>query len=318
MAPRKTTVNLVSSSRTLSEGAEESDVSGKSPSSGGLELLGKIDPFVIDLPDDEPAGVAPSDGVSREARSLFLSKDCLNWESEVVEGSPEVEKVKKCVTFGTTYKHHLPTEEDRIWHSPKAGWHAVPSIFFDFGLRIPMHPFLPLLFDALGCGFAQLSPNSFAQVMGVIARCRELKALPSLELLFAIFRVKSIGGQVYLDKKTGRSRLVSVPLSNSGWQAKWSYLEGGEFEGMKPWSVVPRSRMQALSDLPHSFSASFLNDFHGKTELYKIHEFADIDFLSARSCKIFVVYVLACFFFDLVVFLIAYFLCVCCFLCYLQ
>ena len=287
MAPRKATVNLVSSSRTLSEGTEGSDVSGESPSGGGLELLGKIDPFVTDLSDNEPVDVVSSDGVSPEARRLFLSKDCLNWESEVVEGSPEVEKVEKCVTFGTTYKHHFPTEDDRIWRSPKAGWHAVPSIFFDFGLRIPMHPFLPLLFDALGCGFAQLSPNSFAQVMGVIARCRELKALPSLELLFAIFRVKSIGGQVYLDKKTGRSRLVNVPLSNLGWQAKWSYLEGGEFEGMKPWSVGPRSRMQALSDLPHSFSSSFLNEFHGKTELYKIHQFADIDFLSARSCKIF-------------------------------
>ena len=196
----------------------------------------------------------------------------------MVEGSTEVGLVDKCVVLGTTYTHHLPSEGDRIWRSPKARWHAVPSVFFDFGLRIPMHPFLPLLFDALGCGFAQLTPNSFAQVMGIIARCRELKALPSLELLFAIFRVKSLGGQIYLDKKTGRTRLVRVLWSNSGRQAKWSYLEGGEFVDMEPWTVVPRSRMEALSNLRHFFSKSFLNKFHGKMELYSIHDFSDAAF----------------------------------------
>ncbi|KAL1826622.1 hypothetical protein ACET3Z_005034 [Daucus carota] len=146
-----------------------------------------------------------------------------------------------------------------------------------------MHPFLPLLFDALGCGFAQLTPNSFAQVMGIIARCRELKALPSLELLFAIFRVKSVGGQIYLDKKTSRTRLVRVLWSNSGRQAKWSYLEGAEFVDMEPWTVVPRSRMEASSNLPHSFSKSFLNKFYGKMELYSIHDFSDAAFLDDHS-----------------------------------
>lgn len=252
MVLRKMNVDLSSSSRTVSEGLEGSETSDESVSlGGGLDLLDRLDSSLVDLSVDKPSVVVSS---VEEGSELFLSKPCLNWESCVTDDSVEFGLVGKCVTFGTTYTHHFPSEKDRIWRSPQAGWHAVPSVFFEFGLRIPMHPFFPLLFDALGCGFAQLTPNSFAQVMGVIARCRELKALPSLELLFAIFRVKSIGGQVYLDKKTGRTRLVRVPLSNSGWQAKWSYLEGGEFVNMKPWSVMFRSRMEASNNLPHSFS----------------------------------------------------------------
>lgn len=285
MVLRKMNVVLSSSSRTVSEGLEGSEMSGESVSlGGGLELLDKLDSSIVNLSDDKPVGVVSSVEADSE---LFLSKACLNWGSCVVEGSAESGLVEKNVIFGTTYSHHLPAEGNRIWRSPQTGWHAVPSVFFEFGLRIPMHPFLPHLFDALGCGFAQLTPNSFAQVMGVIARCRELKALPSLELLFAIFRVKSIGGQVYLDKKAGRTRLVRVPLSNSGWQARWSYLEGGEFVNMNPWNVIPRSRMEALSNLPHSFSESFLNEFHGEKELYNIHNFSDAVFLAEHSRKIF-------------------------------
>lgn len=285
MSRRKFVVTLSSSSETLSgktDGPEHSD--GSLSSGGGPELLEKVD--LLDVNDEvgfEDDG--PSGGYALSAIELFSSRPCLNRVSCVAPGSPEADQLRKCVDFGDTYICHFPSPEDRIWVSPRPGWQAVPSIFFTFGLRIPMHPFLPLLFEALGCGFAQLSPNSFAQVMGLIARCRDYKVMPSLELLFAIFRVKSIGGQVYLDKKSGRSRLVKVPLSNSGWQDKWAYLEGGEFAKMKPWSVVPRDHMMALSDMPHPFSSSFLSEFHGATELYTVNNFANATFLSDCCCK---------------------------------
>lgn len=286
MSRRKYVVALSSSSETHSDKIDGSTFSGKSPSfTDDLELLDKVDSLDLsegkDVEEDGPTG-----GLELSAIELFSSKACLNWESCVVEGSPEAHQLRKCVNFGETYTCHFPSSDDRIWISPGPGWQAVPSIFFSFGLRVPMHPFLPLLFEALGCGYAQLSPNSFAQVMGFIARCHEHKVLPSLELLFAIFRVKSIGGQVYLDKKTGRQRLVKVPLSNSGWQAKWAYLEGGEFAKMRPWTVVPRSRMMTLSEMPHSLSSSFLSKFHGPSELYSINQFAKASFLSERCCKI--------------------------------
>lgn len=274
MSSRKPVVSLSSSSRTLSEGLEAFDASAEPQSSGGgVELLSKIDSSVVNPSGGKSVADESSGELGLAAMDLFLSKACLNWESCVVEGSPEAAKIDKCVVFGSTYTHHFPSVDDRIWLSLKPGWHAVPTIFFDFGLRIPMHPFLPLLFEALGCGFAQLSPNSFAQVMGVIARCREYKVLPSLELLFAIFRVKTIGGQVYLDKKTGHTRLVKVPLSNSGWQAKWSYLEGGEFERIKPWDEVPRSRLDALSSMLHPFSSTFQISFMGNLRCIVLENF---------------------------------------------
>lgn len=287
MSRRKLVVDLSSSSGTLSGKTDGPECSSEPLSSGGgLELLEKVDLLdvsdEVDLKDDSPSG-----GYALSAIELFSSQPCLNRVSCVTPGSPEADQLRKCVDFGNTYTCHFPSSDDRIWVSPRPGWQAVPIIFFTFGLRIPMHPFLPLLFEALGCGFAQLSPNSFAQVMGLIARCRDYKVMPSLELLFAIFRVKSIGGQVYLDKKSGRSRLVRVPLSNSGWQGRWAYLEGGEFAKMKPWSVIPRDHMMALSDMPHSFSSSFLSKFHGATEMYTINNFADATFLSERCCKIY-------------------------------
>ena len=148
-------------------------------------------------------------------------------------------------------------ENERLWMSPEPGLHVVPLLWFDFGFRLPMHPFFGVVYEALGCGIAQLSPNSLIQVSGVIARCAELNVLPSLELLFSIFRVKNSGGQLYLDKKAGRVRLVDAPTSNSGWHSKWMYFWGAELERIPPWGRVPSSRLKLLNRLASSCSAGF-------------------------------------------------------------
>ena len=100
--------------------------------------------------------------------------------------------------------------------TPDPGVHAIPLLWFNFGFQLPMHPFFGVVYEALGYGITQLSPNSLIQVSGVIARCAELNVLPSLELLLSVYRVKNSGGQLYLDKKVGRIRLVDALTSNSG------------------------------------------------------------------------------------------------------
>ena len=144
---------------------------------------------------------------------FFASKGPFNYESAFVGAHPDLEILKD---LGEGYSYRVPLENEQLWMSPQPGLHAIPLLWFDFGFYLPMHPFFGVVYEALGCGIAQLSPNSLIQVSGVIARCAELNVLPSLELLFSIFRIKNSGGQLYLDKKAGRVRLVDAPTSNSG------------------------------------------------------------------------------------------------------
>lgn len=83
------------------------------------------------------------------------------------------------------------------------GYHGIPLIWFEYGFRLPMHPFHLEVYEALGCGIAQLAPNSLALVSGLIARCSELHIEPTLEMLFSIYRIKIFGSQLYLDKRDG-------------------------------------------------------------------------------------------------------------------
>ena len=196
------------------------------------------------------------------------------------------------------YSYRIPWEDERLWMTPEPGLHAIPTLWFDFGFRLPMHPFFSVMYEALGCGFAQLTPNSLIQVSGVIARCAELSVLPSLELIFSIYRAKDCGGQLYLDKKVGRTKLVESPSSNAGWHSKWMYYRGLGLERVSPWGRISKSRLHELNRLSGS-SDSFLSEFHGSVERYSFEQFCDPSFLHSHCRKALSCFDIACLFSDL-------------------
>lgn len=53
---------------------------------------------------------------------------------------------------------------------PKYGMQGVPLILFDYGHRFSMHQFHLAMYEAIGCGVAQLVPNVVADkwIYGIV------------------------------------------------------------------------------------------------------------------------------------------------------
>ena len=252
------------------------------------DALESIDPEVLELSRRTPLKVessTPSSGMPRDLVKLFSAKSTFNSRSIVKEGSSELAAFRNYCGSDGTYKCYAPRKNDRLWHMPKKGWQAIPLIFFELGFRLPMHPLFAAVYRVLGCGIAQLSPNAIAQISGVIARCRDLKKTPTVDLLLSIYRVKISGGQLYLDKKPKRKRLVDVRPSHSGWQERWAYLAGGDLGTVSPWSDVCASWLKSLNHMPSFFTSEYLNDFHGTGEQYSSDKFEKEEFLETHCCK---------------------------------
>lgn len=274
-----------------------------------LPSLEPVDPHILDMTRKTSAGsesLALFSPVSEEAKELFLSRPSFNQASVYTVDSPEVATLRGyCGTDGV-YSLHLPGEDDRIWQMPQKGWQAIPTLFFDLGFRLPMHPLFVAFLELLGCGVAQLSPNAVVQICGVIARCHDKKKIPTVDLLLSLYRVKYSGGQLYLDKKPGRMRLVDVRSSNTGWHGKWAYYSGGELESVSPWGEVSRDWLYELNHLPE-LPESVLSLFYGRKAKFSIEEFAKKDFLISHCCKMLCLFMLACLSFTFLMFNLLFF-----------
>lgn len=157
------------------------------------------------------------DVVRPRSGALFESNKSFNKPSFYSKYPLDLDKLDQYVSFSRGYNAFAPSENDRMWKPPHSNCHDIPDVYFEYGLRLPLHPFFRFILQILGCGLSQLVPNAVLQINGIIARCYELQQFPSLNLFFSIFRVKSNGIQFYLDKKEGCKRLVEAPASNSGW-----------------------------------------------------------------------------------------------------
>lgn len=60
------------------------------------------------------------------------------------------------VNFTNQYHHRVPSVNDRVWMMPEYGMQGIPLILFEYGLRVPMHPFHLAMYEAIGCGVAYL------------------------------------------------------------------------------------------------------------------------------------------------------------------
>ena len=227
----------------------------------------------------------PASHMPEESRKLFQAVPSFNRRSTIGPDSPEMSKIKEYCGSDGVYSVHFPGEDDRMWHAPHEGWQAIPFLFFELGFRLPMHPLFAAFFKLLGCGVAQLSPNAVVQICGVIARSHDKGKVPTVDLLLSLYRVKYSGGQFYLDKKSGQTRLVNVRTSNNGWHNKWVYFAGGELGLVSPWGEVSKDWLYELNHLP-GFPDSVLDLFRGKDATFSTEDFTKNDFLISHCCKI--------------------------------
>ena len=222
--------------------------------------------------------------VNEAARDLFASKASYNCRSIYLVEEVNWTYLRSCVALGNGYDCRVPERDDRMWKMPQVGYQAVPMIWFEYGFRLPMHPFFLSMYEALGCGLAQLAPNAIAQISGFISRCAETRIVPTLSLFFSIYRAKYTGCQVYLDKLPGCVALVKTPSSNSGWHPRWLYFSGGDLQLIGPWVEVPPQRLKDLNDLP-KLAPEVLNNFVGLRPRYSHKDFRDLCFLESHNRK---------------------------------
>lgn len=248
----------------------------------------RVDPSVEIWGEKDVLGwgdMMPPEGMSLDEVKLFRSKSFFNCNSVITPRSTDLDNLARYCDFGMGYTYHFPQPGDCLWDHPVKGWQAIPMIFFELGFRLPMHPLFSAVFEVLGCGIAQLSPNAVAQITGVAALAHELKEDPTLELLFSLFRVKNLGGQLYLDKKVGRARTVNVRSSNSGWHTKWLYFEGPGLERIGAWKDVSKVWLKTFNHLPLLPDVT-LRKFYGDEEKFTSEDFAKDIFLARRCSKI--------------------------------
>lgn len=303
----------MSESSAASSRTESDDLCEKGEESDNLEPLNRvpIPSFISDgtcsfdgeftLPEDGEIGIgggfsaigneSPGEDISfvdggKIKIKFFSSKAPFNCPSAFVGDSLDRQSFSAYCDFSQGYRVHPTKASDRMWMSPKIGWQAIPTLWFEYGLRLPMHPFFLSVLEALGCGVAQLSPNAVLQINGVIARYEEFKIYPTLELLFSLYRLKTSGAQVYFDKKPGRVKLVDSLSSNSGWHSKWSYHEGDELGRVRPWQRILPTRLMKLTS-PFSKCSVDLDLFHGDSPKYNYDDFSDSEFLNSHCCKIY-------------------------------
>ena len=253
----------------------------------------RFDPSVEILPGSgalEDGDTEPPEGMSLDDMNLFKSRAFFNCNSVITPRSSELGNLGRHCDFGLGYAYHFPQAGDCMWNPPIKGWQAIPLLFFELGFRLPMHPLFSAVFEVLGCGIGQLSPNAVAQVTGVAARAHEVKEEPTLELLFSLFRVKNSSGQLYLDKKGRRVRVVDVRSSNSGCHTKWLYFEGPGLEKVQTWNDVSKTWLKTLNHLP-ALPDSVLRKFRGDEAKFSSENFAKNEFLAKRCSKIFVSFI---------------------------
>lgn len=114
----------------------------------------------------------------------FESSKSFNKPSYYSSHPLDLDRLSQYISFSSDYDAFAPTIDDRMWKPPHPGCQAIPDVYFEYGLRLPLHPFFRFVFQVLSCSLSQLVPNIVLQNNEVIARCHELDQFPSLDLFF--------------------------------------------------------------------------------------------------------------------------------------
>lgn len=164
------------------------------------------------------------------------------------------------------------------------GMQGIPLILFEYGLRLPLYPFHLAIYEAIGCGIAQLVPNSVAQVSGFIALCHDKDRIPSIRLFFSIYEVQYHKGQVFFDTRSRRPKIVSVRSSNSGYHPKWLFFYGRDLEFVRPCRKISEETIEYLNNL-EKYDNDYLNTFQGSRSIFTHLELKDSKFLEDHNRK---------------------------------
>lgn len=136
-----------------------------------------------------------------------------------------------------------PTAAQRA-HAPPPGYAAIYIHHFQFGLRLPLPPFVVSLLDHYRIALAQLYPVSVFYILGFMEICRKVSISPTMILFRHFFRLKKSIRTVgwYTFHICNRSRIVyGQPSGVHGWKEAFLFfktapLSAGNVRSLSPWN----------------------------------------------------------------------------------
>lgn len=91
------------------------------------------------------------DDVIRPRRGVkFESTKSFNRSTEYSNSPLDLDHLSKYCSFSSDYDIFPPSSLDRMWTPSAPGRHVIPDIYFEYGFRLPMHPFYLFVFEAFG------------------------------------------------------------------------------------------------------------------------------------------------------------------------
>ena len=97
---------------------------------------------------------------------------------------------------------------------------------FENGLRFPLHPFIKTVMQHFNVCPAQLSPNFWGVLVGLLVVFRDKGlGVPSIALLLNFFSVKeSAEGFLYIAKRSNAKLIISdLPSSHKHWKERYFF-----------------------------------------------------------------------------------------------
>ncbi|XP_022158122.1 uncharacterized protein LOC111024680 [Momordica charantia] len=142
---------------------------------------------------------------------------------------------------------------------------------FEYGLRLPLHPFVQEFLFRTGLAPAQVAPNGWGVIFALAilfwlrARDSEEAELLDVDQLLACFEAKRIAkkpGRFYMCARKGAGGIVKGPTSIKGWVRKWFYASGewlAKDESGRSFFDVPTrfGNLVSIRPVPELTQASF-------------------------------------------------------------
>lgn len=104
----------------------------------------------------ESPSLTPSvDDVVRPRRGTkFVSNKSFNRVSFFAKNPLDLDRLFGYCAFSDEYSVFSPSADDRMWMPCRPSSHAIPDVYFEYGIRLPMHPFYFLFLKLSGVAWS--------------------------------------------------------------------------------------------------------------------------------------------------------------------
>ena len=135
---------------------------------------------------------------------------------------------------------------------PPPGRFCLYQEAFRAGLRLPLPPFVVVLFRFLDISLASVAPNSFRFLIGFLSLCHIVEVQPSLPLFRYFYTFKchpSAKDRWYFSSQFSKKGLQKgAPSSIHNWKVKYLYVQCSTLKlGLPPWGSLRDSVHRAPS-----------------------------------------------------------------------